>query len=169
MKSQNWLPALWGETTDGRDPFAVMRRQMEDLFEDFSAPMLRAKPSNGSMLTPHIDVSETDKELRIMAELPGVQQKDISVTLTGDVLTIAGEKRSEQKASSGEGKSGGKEPLYHRVERSYGAFQRSMMVPYAIDPARVDAKFKDGVLTVTLPKPTEVQQQTKQIEIKTAA
>jgi len=169
MKSENWLPTLWGERSDSSDPFASMRRQMEELFQDFGAPMRRGALTTGGTLTPRIDVSETDKELRITAELPGVQQKDISVTLTGDVLTIAGEKRSEQKTKSGDPKSGDKEPTWHRVERSYGSFQRTMTVPYEIDPARVDAKFKDGILTVTLPKPAEVQAQSRQIEIKSAA
>jgi len=169
MKSENWLPTLWGESTDFRDPFASMRRQMEELFEDFGSPARRGKMPALGVLTPRMDVSETDKELRITAELPGVQQKDITVTLTGDVLTIAGEKRSEQKTKSGEAKPGEKEPMWHRVERSYGSFQRTMTVPYDIDPAKVDAKFKDGILTVTLPKPAEVQAQSKQIEIKSAA
>jgi len=164
MKSENWLPALWGERSDSSDPFASMRRQMEELFQDFGGPLRRGKPGPSGLLTPRMDVSETDNELRITAELPGVQQKDISVTLTGGVLTIAGEKRSEQEA-----KSGDKEPTWHRVERTYGSFQRSMTVPYDIDPSKVDAKFKDGILTVSLPKPAEVRAQSKQIQIKSAA
>jgi len=169
MKSENWLPTLWGERSDTSDPFASMRRQMEELFQDFGAPMRRGALTTNGTLTPRMDVSETDKELRITAELPGVQQKDISVTLTGDMLTIAGEKRSEQKVNSGDTKSGDKEPTWHRVERTYGSFQRTMTVPYEIDPAKVDAKFKDGILTVTLPKPAEIQAQSRQIEIRSAA
>jgi len=164
MKNDSWLPSLWGQGKDLRDPFAAMRRQMDDIFEDLTSTWPVAKFGTPGMLTPSIDVSETDKELAITAELPGVEQKDLSVTLTGDVLTIKGEKRS-----ASESKSGDKEPMYHHVERSYGSFQRTMTVPYEIDPAKVDAKFKDGVLTVTLPKPAEVQKQAKQIEIKKAA
>jgi len=164
MKTESWLPTLWSEGKEYRDPFSYMQRQMDDLFEDLTGASRLSKANRTGMLTPRMDVSETDKELRITAELPGVEQKDIAVTLTGDVLTITGEKRGES-----ESKSGDKEPMYHRVERSYGSFQRTMTVPYDIDPAKVDAKFKDGVLTVTLPKPVEVQRQTKQIEIKKAA
>ena len=164
MKSESWLPSLWGQNKDLRDPFAGMRRQMDDIFEDLTTAWPVTKFGGNGVLTPSIDVSETDKELRIAAELPGVEQKDLSVTLTGDVLTIKGEKRTEKETKSGE-----KEPMYHRVERSYGSFQRTMTVPYEIDPAKVDAKFKDGVLTVSLPKPAEVQKQSKQIEIKKAA
>jgi HSP20 family protein len=164
MKSESWLPTLWGESKELRDPFAAMRRQMEEMFEDLPGLGRFSKPTANGMLTPRVDISETDKELRLTAELPGVEQKDISVTLTGDVLTIKGEKRTESET-----KSGDKEPMYHRVERSYGSFQRSMSVPYDVDPSKVDAKFKDGVLTVTLPKPAEVQRQAKQIEIKKAA
>ena len=164
MKSESWLPTLWGEGRELRDPFAAMRRQMDDMFEDITGPWRHATPSANGLLTPRLDISETEYELRIAAELPGVEQKDISVTLTGDVLTIKGEKRTESET-----KSGDKEPTYHRVERSYGSFQRTMNVPYEIDPAKVDAKFKDGVLTVTLPKPAEVQKMAKQIEIKKAA
>ena len=164
MKSESWLPTLWGEGKQFRDPFAAMRRQMDDMFEDITGSWRHSKPAANGLMTPRMDVSETDKELRITAELPGVEQKDISVTLTGDVLTIAGEKRTESET-----KSGDKEPMYHRLERSYGSFQRTMSVPYDIDPAKVDAKFKDGVLTVSLPKPAEVQKQSKPIEIKKAA
>jgi len=164
MKTESWLPTLWSEGKEYRDPFSYMQHQMDDLFEDLTGASRLSKANRTGMLTPRMDVSETDKELRITAELPGVEQKDIAVTLTGDVLTITGEKRGES-----ESKSGDKEPMYHRVERSYGSFQRTMTVPYDIDPAKVDAKFKDGVLTVTLPKPVEVQRQTKQIEIKKAA
>jgi len=164
MKGESWLPALWGEGKELRDPFSAMRRQMEEMFEDMTGFGRLARPAAHGMLTPRMDVSETGTDLRITAELPGVEQKDISVTLTGDVLTIRGEKHSQS-----ESKSGDKEPTYHRVERSYGSFQRTMSVPYDIDPSKVDAKFKNGVLTVTLPKPAEVQSQAKQIEIKQAA
>jgi len=164
MQTESWLPRLWGEGQEPRDPFTAMRRQMEEMFDDLPGFGRFSKSTTNGILTPRMDVSETDKELRITAELPGVEQKDISVTLTGDVLTIKGEKRTESET-----KSADKEPTYHRIERSYGSFQRTMSVPYDIDLANVDAKFKDGLLTVTLPKPAEVQKMAKQIEIKKAA
>jgi len=164
MKTEQWLPSMWGDNKDLRDPFSAMRRQMDDMLETIWGAGRPAKPGAGIMLTPRIDVSETDKELRVTAELPGVEQKDLAVTLTGDVLTIKGEKRSETEAKPSDAQA-----TYHRIERSYGSFLRTMTVPYDIDPGKVDAKFKDGVLTITLPKPVEIQRQSKKIDIKSAA
>jgi len=164
MKTEQWLPTLWGDSADPRDPFNLMRRQMDNMLDTVWGGGRPAKPVASGMLSPRVDVSETDKELRVTAELPGVEQKDLTVTLTGDVLTIKGEKRSETET-----KPSDPQATYHRIERSYGSFQRTMSVPYDIDPAKVDAKFKDGVLTITLPKPVDVQRQAKKIEIKTAA
>jgi HSP20 family protein len=110
---------------------------------------------------PRVDVSESEKEIRVTAELPGIDQKDVEVTLSGDQLLIKGEKKSEAEEKKEE-----KGRTFHRVERSYGSFQRSMRIPYEVDPEKVQATFKDGVLTLTLPKPPEVQQKTKKIEIK---
>ena len=81
--------------------------------------------------------------------------------MSGDQLTIKAEKKSEAEEKKDE-----KGRIYHRVERSYGSFLRTMTLPFDADPAKVSAKFKDGVLTLTLPKPPEVQKQTKKIEIK---
>jgi len=106
-----------------------------------------------------LDVSETDKELTLTAELPEVDEKDVELTLTDDVLTIRGEKKREQTQRNGD---------YHMVERSYGSFARSLRLPFAVDQDKVDARFEKGVLTVTLPKPPEVQQSTRRIAIKSA-
>ena len=91
---------------------------------------------------PRVNVSETDKEMMITAELPGVDQKDIEVTVTGDQLQIKGEKKSEIEEKKDE-----KGRAFHRVERSFRSFQRLMSLPYEIDPDKVQASFKDGVLT----------------------
>jgi len=102
----------------------------------------------------------------LTAELPGVNEKDIEVTLAGDQLTIKGEKRSElDEKKESEGRT------VHRTERSYGAFQRTLTVPYQIDAGQVSAQFLDGVLTITLPKPPDAVEpkQGRRIEVNKTA
>jgi len=140
------------------DPFTGFRREMDRLFDDFfSGRAMTSWPGDGSGVDLRFDVAETDKEVKVTAELPGVDEKDVEVTLTDDLLTIKGEKRREQEK---------KEESYHMVERSYGSFARSLRLPFAVDQSKVDAKFKKGVLTITLPKPAEAQKSAKKIEIK---
>lgn len=133
----------------GGDPFLTMQREMNRLFEDvFRGSELagdgRSGRGDGSGFVPaRMDVSETDNEIRVKVEAAGVKEDDIDVSLTDDVLTIRGEKRFE--------KSDEKEN-YHFTERSYGTFQRSLRLPYEVNPDQVQARFENGVLTVTLPK-----------------
>jgi HSP20 family protein len=132
------MPALtpWTGSTS-------LRREIDRIFERF----LDASPSEaievGSEWTPTADVSETKDTVVVRAELPGVEQRDISVTIQDAFLTIKGEKRHEKTE---------KDERHHRVERSYGSFARSMRLPSTVDASQVTASFKDGVLTVTLPK-----------------
>ena len=117
----------------------------------------------GAVLAPRMDVAEDENTVKLTAELPGVKESDIEVSLVGDQLTIKGEKRSEHDVKKDvEGRT------LHRVERSYGAFQRTMTVPYQIDPNQISAEFVDGVLTITLPKPPDAvaQKQGHRIEVK---
>jgi HSP20 family protein len=140
------------------DPFWGFRREVDRLFDDFfSGRGMTRWPGEGVDL--RLDVSETDKELTLTAELPGVDEKDVELTLTDDLLTIRGEKKREQTQKNGD---------YHMVERSYGSLARSLRLPFAVEQDKVDARFEKGVLTVTLPKPPEVQQSTKRIAIKSA-
>ena len=165
MKSESWLPALWGERKGDAVPFRALKTQMDDLFNDFTGNFERfalGSPSGARAL--RIDVTETPTELLVKADLPGVEQKDIDVTVSGDLLTIKAEKRSEVDEKKDE-----KGRIVHRCERSYGLFQRSMTLPFETDLNKIAASFKDGVLTLTVPKPPEVQKQTKRIEIKKAA
>ena len=150
MASSSWLPSLFGDRKEQADPFLALRKQMDDAFEDF----FRAAPSG---FLPSADVSETDEEIRIVAELPGVDRDDIDVTLKG-------EKRSEAEEKD---ETSGRR--YHRVERSFGSFQRTMAVPFEIDPSAVAAEFKDGVLTVTVAKPAEVVANSRKIEVKASS
>ena len=121
-----------------------LKREMERFFDRFAEPVLEpfATMTAGAW-APTLDVSETKDAMIVTAELPGVDAKEIGIELTGDLLTLKGEKekRTEEK-----------EERYHRVERTYGAFLRSVRLPMAVDGSKVTATFKNGVLVVTLPK-----------------
>ncbi len=139
------------------EPFGSLRRDMERLFENFSRDLGWGGPAaGGAGEVPRIDVSETDSELRIEAELPGVDEKDLEIVLSDGRLTIKGEKKQEKEE---------KRKDYHLVERSYGSFARSIGLPFAAEPDKVKASFAKGVLTVTVPKPAEVKAKEKKIPI----
>jgi HSP20 family protein len=147
------------------DPLVPLRRQMSRLFDDFfSSPMFPPLPMMPPVQTlaavvmaPRIEVSETEKELQITAELPGIDPKDVEVTLADDVLTIRGEKQAQHEE--------GKERDFHLTERSYGTFTRYLRLPFHADPQKIQASFKDGVLTLTIPKPEEAQQKVHRIDV----
>ena len=124
-----------------------LRKEMDRLFDRFLKPEWPEMPTLGEW-EPTLDVGETKDALTVKAELPGVEQKDIGVSLQDGVLTIKGEKEAEKEE---------KDKRYHRVERSYGAFFRSISLPAAVEADKVTATFKDGVLTVTLPKAPEAK------------
>jgi HSP20 family protein len=141
----------------GGDPFTALRREMDRVFENFGRefgwPSTEAQPG---VMAPSIDVSETETELKIEAELPGVDEKDVEVLVSDNVLTIKGEKKTETEE---------KKKDYHLIERSYGSFTRSLTLPFAVQPDQAKATFKKGVLTITLPKPPEVKAKAKKIAI----
>ena len=147
-----------------RDPFASFQREMNQLVDHFFsgfnlsswAPFERGVART---FTPRVDVAETDREIKVSAELPGMEEKDIDVSLTRDTLTIKGEKMEEKEEK-------GKD--YYRMERSFGSFTRSIPLPVEVDTDKVEATFKKGVLTVTLPKKPEAQGTTRKIDIKAA-
>lgn len=145
------------------DPFLSLQRGMNRLFDDvFRGAELSGfgGPSHDSgMILPQMNVSETDKEVRITAELPGVAEKDVDVTLDDDVLTIRGEKRSETKEDN---------ENYQFVERSFGRFQRSIRVPHSVKADEVKAHVENGVLTVVLPK-NQAQEKTRHIQVQSGA
>ena len=130
------------------------RRHRRGLTEPF-----RGTPLAWGTGMPAVDVIDKEKEVEVRAELPGMDEKDIDVRLSGDTLTIQGEKKEERE----EREEGGS---YYVSERRYGSFQRSFRVPEGIDRDKVDASFRKGVLTITLPKTPEGQQKTKKVEIK---
>jgi HSP20 family protein len=151
-----------GEVAPSRDifePFGSLRRDMERLFEDFSREWgwsSPAAPGTSMAASPKLDVSETETEVKVEAELPGVDEKDVEVTLSDGRLTIKGEKKQEKEE---------KKKDYHTVERSYGSFARSIALPYEADPGKIKATFAKGVLNVTVPKPPEVKAKEKKITI----
>jgi HSP20 family protein len=102
-----------------------------------------------------VDVAETTDKIVVKAEIPGMDSKDIDISLSGDVLTIKGEKKTEREE---------KEENYHLVERSYGSFARSLRLPVGVEGDKIEASYKQGVLIVTCPKKEEVK--AKPIEIK---
>jgi HSP20 family protein len=139
------------------EPFGSLRRDIERLFEDFSRDFGWGPPATAGVgMAPRVDVSETDTEIKIEAELPGVEEKDVELVLSDGRLTIKGEKKQEKEE---------KKKDYHMVERSYGSFARSIALPFAADPNKVKATFAKGVLSVTVPKPPEVKAKEKKIAI----
>ena len=143
-----------GRRTEAYDPFESLRHEMDRLFEDFSGHRSLPAALRGNLPVP-LDVRETDEAFVIAAELPGLEQKDIDITVANDVLTLKGEKQSEREETSDK---------VHFSERSYGSFARSLALPAGIDEDRISARFADGVLTVTLPKAPETQHAVKKID-----
>jgi len=141
------------------EPFVTFRREMDRIFEQiFSGSAPYPAPGNWHSVAPAIDIDENDKELVVTAELPGVSEKEIEVSLTGDVLTITGEKRSEREERYANSSY---------VERRFGSFSRSLRLPFEVKEQKVDAQFRDGVLTIRLPKPAELQKPARRIGIRT--
>lgn len=118
------------------------KNEMDRLFDRFFEPRWDDFPVAGEW-APTLDLAETKDALVAKVEVPGMDPKDIQVSLQENLLTIKGEKKHEKEE---------KDERYHRVERSYGAFARSVRLPVAVDGSKVEAKFKNGLLTVTLPK-----------------
>jgi HSP20 family protein len=154
----------------GLHPFESLHREVDRLFEDFErGGWLRPFGRFGLDLpfwrtemqlptTPAVDVAEKDNEYEITAELPGMDESNIEVKLSNGTLTIKGEK-SESKEE--------KKKDYHLSERRYGSFQRSFSVPEGVDTDKIEASFKNGVLSLKLPKTPAAQKAEKKIAIKT--
>lgn len=140
------------------DPFTTFRQEMNRLFSNFLRSFdIEPFETRFGAFSPSINVVEGDKEIKVSAELPGMDEKDIEVSLTKNVLTIKGEKKEEKEDK---GKN------YYRMERSYGAFSRTIPLPVEIDIDKAKAQFKKGVLTVTLPKSPKAIKETKKIPVK---
>ena len=135
----------------------LLQRRLDRLYNAAPAQAIEAKKgSTGSEVActnektpmmgwrPHVDVKETDKEIVLHADVPGVTEKDISVSIEDGLLTVSGKREATKKEEN---------ERYHRVERSYGSFSRSVALPDNVDPSQVTANFENGVLSVRVPKP----------------
>lgn len=142
-----------------RSTFDLLQNQIDRLFDDFAAgwrmPMAAGGMSQPGMMMPSIDVSEVDGKFMVTAELPGVKEEDVEISVD-DMLTIAGEKKSVIESGKGD---------QHRSERIFGRFSRSIALPFDIDPDKVDARFENGVLTLTIEPPANQQAKQRRIPI----
>jgi len=129
-----------------------MDRMWDRFFRDWPAPEIARE---GWM--PSVDLSETKDEILVKAEVPGMDPKDIDISLSDDLLTIRGEKKQENEE---------KEENYHRVERTYGSFSRSVRLPVGVQSSKVKANYKDGVLKIALPKSPEAKKKEVKIQVK---
>ena len=158
------VPQMWR-------PFENLREEIDRLFDDFGRGFWR--PFGRSLLaeeplfrrelafptSPAVDVVESEKAYEITAELPGMDEKNIDVKVADGTLTIKGEKQEEKEE---------KKKDYYLRERSFGSFERSFAIPEGVDADKIDASFKKGVLTLTLPKKPEAQKPAKKIDVKAA-
>lgn len=141
---------------EGDQPLSTLQREMNRLFDDFFTRDYFVEPFRGmGEWRPALDIAETDTAVVVKAELPGLDSKDVEVSLSGDVLTIKGDKKEEKEE---------KTKSFHRVERTYGSFQRSVRLPSAVRADQVDATFRNGVLTITLPKAEQARSKTVKIK-----
>jgi HSP20 family protein len=155
-RSNNQAPAAYRD--DDRSPFLSLHREMNRVFDDFfrdfdmRVPMLAGGGFNNRW--PRLDVAETDKEITVTAELPGLEEKDVELLLEDGVLTLRGEKRAETEDKDRQ-----------LSERYYGHFERRISLDSEVQADKVTARFKEGVLNVTLPKDPSAQPKARRIEI----
>ena len=146
------LPDMW----KGRGDLSPFRREMDDLFNRFFTDWdLKPTTLEKTAWAPAINVEETDDQLVITADIPGVDPKDLDISLDNNVLTIRGERKEEKEE---------KKKNYHRVERVYGSIGRSIMLPGTGDASKISATSKNGVVTIAMPKTAESK--SKKIEVK---
>ena len=140
------------------DPFrdlSILQERMNRVFEDAAVRGWKSdEPSATTSWSPAVDIYETDSEIMVQAELPGVDRKDIALQLENNVLTLKGDRRFEKETN---------QENYHRIERSYGGFSRAFTIPTIVDEDRIRADYRDGILKIALPKKEQVK--AKQIKI----
>jgi len=134
---------------------ASFQDEMNKLFNEFFSR--RSRGEEISLWAPALDISETDDEIRIKAELPGVKKEDVSISISNNILVIRGEKKREVEEEK---------ENFHRVERIYGSFHRSLELPTVVQPENVEATFEGGVLNIVLPKSEEVKPKEIYINVK---
>lgn len=141
-----------------KDPFALLKRDFNQLLDDLSPGREMSAFFNDQIdfIRPDMDVSETENEVIVHLDLPGIDEKNVSVELNNNVLSIRGEKKLDRKQ---EGQD------FHIIERQSGSFTRSIQLPFEIDQDCVSANFSRGVLTITMPKSEKAQKSVRHIEI----
>ena len=146
---------------EGETPMLAIQNEMNRLFDQFFSDALpfpaQLAARQSADFIPRLDISESETDFKVQAELPGMDEKDIQIRLEKDTLFLSGEKKTESEE---------KEKTYHRVERCYGSFERVIPFGANLDEDKVSAVFKNGVLTITLPKAAEELKKSRQIEIK---
>jgi HSP20 family protein len=147
-----------------REPAALATRSVDDLhreFDDFfndffGSGWLTPRTDADSLFAPAFDISETDEDLLVKADLPGIDPTDVSVNLSGNVLTVKGERNREREEKS---------ESVHRIERSFGSFSRSLTLPFDVDEENVKATYEKGVLTLQLPRAESAKKKTIKIDV----
>jgi HSP20 family protein len=135
------------------DTFEILQREVNRLFDDFL--LTDQRDTNRRLLVPHVDVSETNTEIELTAEMPGLEDKDVDITVNDNLLIIRGEKQAETDR---------KDKNFHIVERAYGSLYRAFTMPNGVDPTQITATMSNGVLKIKIPKPQGSQP--KKIEVK---
>lgn len=143
-----------GEESGG---LPALQKEMNSLFEKFFGHSMMPSFFSGSGFAPLLDVVETKDSVEVRAEIPGIKVEDIDITITGDILTFKGEKKSEREK---------KDENVHLVERSYGSFSRSVDIPSYVDGEKVTAEYKDGILTVKMAKKEDVKGRSVKVQVK---
>ena len=157
MAMERWRPFGSVERWDPFRGLGDIQTEVNRLFDNWSG---RSGASAGErMWLPAIDVHETKDEFVLALDIPGVSEKDVSISITGDLLTVKGERRFEREGGEGTGNT------YHRVERLYGKFERSVQLPTMVQTDKVKASYREGVLTVKLPKAEEVKPREIKIDL----
>ena len=140
-----------------RDPFRDIQTEMNRLFDNFlGRPTATATGTGSRVWMPVVDMYETKDDLILSFELPGVREKEVSVSITGDLLTVKGERQFNQELNNDN---------YHHMERAYGKFERTVQLPMHVQAGRVTATSRDGVLEVKLPKAEEVRPKEIKIDV----
>lgn len=157
------LPSRFDRDLQHLQPIDALQSEVDRVFDAFarrSRWSLAASDDKDRLLVPDMDVHDTKEHVTLSIELPGVDQKDIEIAVKDQMITISGSKKSKFSRKEGE---------IHRSERMYGAFTRSMSLPFSIDPDKIDATFTNGVLTVTIAKPVEAVGEPRKIEIRSTS
>ena len=161
-EQQQSLPVHHQSGVRSDNPFEQIHHDLDQLFTQFFQGILSSpfrkdpRASWNGFIQPHVDMSEGQKHYTISVEVPGVDQKNIDLTLADGTLMIRGEKRWEHEDH---------DKQYHRIERSYGSFQRMLSLPKDTDEQTIDAKFRNGVLTITIAKDPEAKPLVQRIAI----